>query len=238
MALAENDLRTLEQVAEIAVDVLGQVGDASSPTGGWSSYQTLDRLRPQTILVRRCSPRPAAARRGQGTVRARRQFTDRLGATRSGSSIELFRALVASEARRRIAERRGRDVVTRQAVAPTRDRVDFLTCQQAAARRAAGARSSRWRASWPPDSPPAAAGPPRHASTSGGRCARSMSTGGVPMQPVLRQAAPGPARTRAAVRRVGLGVGLLGLHDAAGAGAARPVQQGAGVRLRQRGWTR
>ncbi|EFE65353.1 LOW QUALITY PROTEIN: conserved hypothetical protein, partial [Streptomyces viridosporus ATCC 14672] len=44
-----------------------------------------------------------------------------------------------------------------------------------------------------------------------------------------------PARAGAAVRRVRLGVRVLRLHDAAGAGAARPVRQGAGVRLRQPG---
>ena len=54
MALAENDLRTLEQVAELAVDALGRVGngiDGSSGQSGFSAYQTLDRMQPQTTLV-------------------------------------------------------------------------------------------------------------------------------------------------------------------------------------------
>ena len=43
MALAENDLRTLEQVAELAVDALGRVGngiEGGTGQNGFSAYQT------------------------------------------------------------------------------------------------------------------------------------------------------------------------------------------------------
>ena len=63
MALADDDSRALEQVAEIAVDLLGEVGDGGA-TGGWSAYQTLERLRPQTLLVQALEGRGGG--QGQG----------------------------------------------------------------------------------------------------------------------------------------------------------------------------
>jgi uncharacterized protein with von Willebrand factor type A (vWA) domain len=64
MAVAENDLRTLEQVAEIAVDLLGRVGTEPNANSGFSAYQTLERLRPQTLLVQ------ALQQRGENRGRA------------------------------------------------------------------------------------------------------------------------------------------------------------------------
>jgi uncharacterized protein with von Willebrand factor type A (vWA) domain len=130
-ALAAGDRETLERLAIEAVDGFGgwgsplversrDLGGGSSPgSDGWSSYQTLDRLRPQTLMAR-----------VRDSVRARQDgaagFTDRLLEDEIRRRIEMFRALVATEARRRVAERRGRDELARRAVAPTADRVDFL----------------------------------------------------------------------------------------------------------------
>ena len=66
MALADDDSRALEQVAEIAVDLLGQVGEGGGATGGWSAYQTLERLRPQTMLVQALEARAGGRGQGQG----------------------------------------------------------------------------------------------------------------------------------------------------------------------------
>lgn len=191
MALAENDLRTLEQVAEIAVDMLGRVGEAG-PTGGWSAYQTLERLRPQTLLVQAMEQRGHGGGRGQGTGQGQGgEFTERLERDEVRQNIDRFRAMVASEARRRTAELRGRDVVTKHAVRVGADRIDFLSANRQqleelgrTVRPLARKLATRLAA--------------RRRKAHRGRIdirrtlRKSMSTGGVPMYPVF--AKPHPAR--------------------------------------------
>lgn len=179
-ALAAGERALLERLAIEAVDGFGGYG--SSPgSDGWSSYQTLDRLRPQTLLARvRDSVRAQAGGAG---------FADRLLEDEIRRRIEAFRALVATEARRRVAERRGRDEIARRAVAPTADRVDFLfagrdrlaelrRAVQPLARKLATRLAARRRR--------AARGTIDLRRTLRG----SLSTGGVPMRPVLRRRRP------------------------------------------------
>ena len=188
MALADDDSRALEQVAEIAVDLLGEVGDGGA-TGGWSAYQTLERLRPQTLLVQALQARSGG--QGQGQQSATPQVTDRLERDEVRRNIDRFRAMVASEARRRTAEQRGREVVTRHAVRPGTDRIDFLSAnrQQLEELRTTVRPLSRKLAT-------RLAARRRRAQR--GRIdirrtlRRSMSTGGVPMKPAF--AKPHPAR--------------------------------------------
>ncbi|SHH58968.1 vWA domain-containing protein [Streptomyces sp. 3214.6] len=179
-ALAANDEAMLGRLAIEAVDGLGGYG--SSPgADGWSSHQTLERLRPQTLLAR---VRDDIRARGSGSG-----FTDRLLEDEIRRRIQAFRALVAGEARRRVAERRGRDEIARRAVAPTADRVDFLyagrdrlaelrrTVQPLARRLATRMAARRRRAS--------------RGTIDLRRTLRgSLSTGGVPMRPVLRRRRP------------------------------------------------
>ncbi|MFD9392730.1 VWA domain-containing protein [Streptomyces sp. NPDC060000] len=179
-ALAAGDEATLARLAVEAVDGLGGYG--SSPgTDGWSSHQTLERLRPQTLLAR---VRDDIRSRGGGSG-----FTGRLLEDEIRRRIEAFRALVAGEARRRVAERRGRDEMARRAVAPTADRVDFLyagkdrlaelrrTVQPLARKLATRMAARRRRAS--------------RGTIDLRRTLRgSLSTGGVPMRPVLRRRRP------------------------------------------------
>ncbi|MEU3782227.1 VWA domain-containing protein [Streptomyces sp900129855] len=179
-ALAANDEAMLGRLAIEAVDGLGGYG--SSPgADGWSSHQTLERLRPQTLLAR---VRDDIRARGGGSG-----FADRLLEDEIRRRIEAFRALVAQEARRRVAERRGRDEIARRAVAPTADRVDFLyagrdrlaelrrTVQPLARRLATRMAARRRRAS--------------RGTIDLRRTLRgSLSTGGVPMRPVLRRRRP------------------------------------------------
>ncbi len=190
MALADDDSRALEQVAEIAVDMLGQVGEGGG-TGGWSAYQTLERLRPQTLLVQALEARGGGQAPGQGLQSATPQVTDRLERDEVRRNIDRFRALVASEARRRTAEQRGREVVTRHAVRPGSDRIDFLSAnrQQLEELRSTVRPLSRKLAT-------RLAARRRRAQR--GRIdirrtlRRSMSTGGVPLKPAF--AKPHPAR--------------------------------------------
>ncbi|MFE3850208.1 VWA domain-containing protein [Streptomyces griseorubiginosus] len=179
-ALAANDEPLMTRLAAEAVDGFGGYGNSPS-SDGWSSYQTLDRLRPQTLLAR-----------VRDDVRGRQGmsgFTDRLLEDEIRRRIEAFRALVAAEARRRVAERRDRDAIARRAVAPTTDRVDFLfagkdrlaelrrTVQPLARKLATRLAARRRRA---------ARGTIDLRRTLRG----SLSTGGVPMKPVLRRRRP------------------------------------------------
>ncbi|MDL5205268.1 VWA domain-containing protein [Streptomyces sp. ALI-76-A] len=184
-ALAANDRALLGRLAAEAVDGLGGYG--SSPgSDGWSSYQTLDRLRPQTLLAR---VRDSVRAQGGGVRGGGVGFADRLLEDEIRRRIEAFRGMVATEARRRVAERRGRDEIARRAVAPTADRVDFLFAGKAQlaelrrtvqplARKLATRLAARRRR--------AARGTIDLRRTLRG----SLSTGGVPMRPVLRRRRP------------------------------------------------
>ncbi|MFJ2813573.1 VWA domain-containing protein [Streptomyces sp. NPDC087294] len=179
-ALADNDVGVMGQLAAEAVEGFGGYG--SSPgADGWSAHQTLDRLRPQTLFAR---VRDELRARGRGAG-----FDGRLMEDEVRGRIEEFRRLVASEARRRVAERRGRDEIARRAVATTPDRVDFLYAgklQLAQLRRAVQplARKLATRL----------AARRRRAARGGIDLRRtlrgSLSTGGVPMRPVLRRRRP------------------------------------------------
>ncbi|MEV0634823.1 VWA domain-containing protein [Streptomyces sp. NPDC050619] len=179
-ALTADDRALLARLAIEAVDGFGGYG-SSPASDGWSSYQTLERLRPQTLLAR---VRDDVRARGGGSG-----FTDRLLEDEIRRRIEDFRGMVAAEARRRVAERRGRDEIARRAVAPTADRVDFLfagkdrlaelrrTVQPLARKLATRLAARRRRA---------ARGTIDLRRTLRG----SLSTGGVPMRPVLRRRRP------------------------------------------------
>ncbi|KUN23706.1 hypothetical protein AQJ23_24195 [Streptomyces antibioticus] len=179
-ALAANDEALLARLAAEAVDGFGGYGSAPG-SDGWSSYQTLDRVRPQTLLAR--------VRADVGARNGSSGFADRLLDDEIRRRIEAFRGLVATEARRRVAERRDRDQIARRAVAPTADRVDFLfagkdrlaelrrTVQPLARKLATRLAARRRRAA--------------RGSIDLRRTLRgSLSTGGVPMRPVLRRRRP------------------------------------------------
>ncbi|GGT38942.1 VWA domain-containing protein [Streptomyces althioticus] len=182
-ALAANDTAALARLAVEAVDGFGGYGGSPGSDGsdGWSSYQTLDRLRPQTLLARVRDE--VRGRDGSGS------FADRLLEDEIRRRIEEFRRLVAAEARRRAAERRGRDEIARRALPPTTDRVDFLLAGkdrlagmrrtvQPLARKLATRLAARRRR--------AARGTVDLRRTLRG----SLSTGGVPVRPVLRRRRP------------------------------------------------
>lgn len=188
MALAEGDLRSLEQVAEVAVDALGQVGTPGTQTAGWSAFQTLDRMQPQTMLVSAMAKRSGAG--GPGGAPAP-DVTSRIERDEVRRLIEAFRQMVAAEARRRTSEVRGRDVVTRHAVRSSTDQIDFLSANRkeleelrAGVRPLARKLATRLAA--------------RRRRARRGRIdvrrtmRRAMGTGGVPLRPVFER--PRPSR--------------------------------------------
>ncbi|MEV6835577.1 VWA domain-containing protein [Streptomyces sp. NPDC051133] len=180
-ALAADDRALMARLAAEAVDGMGGYG--SSPgSDGFSAYQTLDRLRPQTLLAR-----VRADVRGQGDSGA--GFTDRLLDDEIRRRIEDFRRMVGTEARRRVAERRGRDEIARRGVRPTADRVDFLFAdrdQLAELRRAVQPLARKLATRLAARRRRAARGTVDLRRT----LRSSLSTGGVPMRPVLRRRRP------------------------------------------------
>ncbi|MFB7940040.1 VWA domain-containing protein [Streptomyces sp. NPDC056049] len=180
-ALAAGDTALLDRLAAEAVAGFGGYGSGPG-TDGWSSYQTLSRLRPETLLARVRAARTASGREPE--------FGDRLLDEEIRRAIEGFRERVRTEARRRVADRRGRDQVARRAVAATADRVDFLlagreqldelrrTVRPLARKLATRLAARRRRAS--------------RGEIDLRRTLRgSLSTGGVPVRPVLRRRRPG-----------------------------------------------
>ncbi|MBX7548477.1 VWA domain-containing protein [Streptomyces sp. NPDC004232] len=182
-ALAAGDRVSMARLAAEAVDGMGGYG-GSPGSDGFSAYQTLDRLRPQTLLARVRADIRGGSGDGSGDG-----FADRLLDDEIRGRIEQFRRMVGAEARRRVAERRGRDEIARRGVVPTADRVDFLFAgrdQLAELRRAVRPLARKLATRLAARRRRAARG-----SVDLRRTLRSsLSTGGVPMRPVLRRRRP------------------------------------------------
>ncbi|MGW0712781.1 VWA domain-containing protein [Streptomyces sp. NPDC002643] len=223
-ALAADDTAALNQLAAQAVDLLGHYGTPGSD--GWSAHQTLDRLRPQTLLARILAGEAtggpggrgvgsgafgagagfgsgfgagagsyagvgshAGAGAGSGSAMGTGGFTERLDADEIRRRIEDFRDRVRTEARRRVAERRGAELIARRGIAPSADQVDFLIASreqlvelrrtvQPLARKLATRLAARRRR--------AARGRIDIRRT----LRRSLSTGGLPLRPAYRRHRP------------------------------------------------
>lgn len=192
-ALAESDDGALEQLARLAVDRLGRIAGADDR--GWSSFQTLSRLRPATMLTRALELRAGAGGGGGGGPATgqggAQEFTDRLERDEVRRAIDGFTALIEAEARRRSAELRGPEEVFRDWVRPGGEQAEFLTANRRqreqmriAVRPLARKLATRLSA--------------KRRRRRRGRIdirrtlRRSMSTGGVPMHPVY--AKPRPTR--------------------------------------------
>jgi uncharacterized protein with von Willebrand factor type A (vWA) domain len=180
-ALAAGSVRDQQALAQTAVEALGRFGEnGQGAGGGWSAYQTLQRLRPESLLVRVLATLQADDPGFLADVRrdeVRRQIAG-------------FRGMVETEARRRTAELRGRETVSRNAVAPPSDRVDFLTAGRAQL-------ADMRRAIYPLSRKLATRLAARRRRTRRGEIdlrrtlRRSMSTGGVPIKPAYRHRRPG-----------------------------------------------
>ena len=177
-ALAADDRDALRRLAEQALVDLGRLPNEAS-TGTFSAAQALDTLAPQTSLA-------AAMQAGTGTDGP--LFTAAFQREELRSRIGEFRAAVEAEARRRNAEVRGRQRVSRYAVRPSADRTLFILAgpQELAelratigplARKLATRLASRRRHQ-------------RGAIDLRTTLRRSMATGGVPMRPAYRHKPP------------------------------------------------
>lgn len=178
-ALAESDADATQRIAEQTLLDLGRLPNEAS-AGSFSAAQALDALAPQTAIA-------AAMRAGDGTDGP--VFTEAFRREELRSRIGLFRAAVEGEARRRNAEVRGRQRISRYAVRPSADRTLFIL--------AGGSELAELRATIGPLARKLATrlAAKRRRRNRGAidlrsTLRRSMATGGVPMRPAYRLRPP------------------------------------------------
>ncbi|QKW07605.1 VWA domain-containing protein [Streptomyces sp. NA04227] len=151
-ALAENDSGARARLAREAVGAFGRYGSGSG-TDGWSAHQTLSRVQPQILLARVLAAlranrggsggsggaggggEGASGQGGQGGQGGQAgqggragqadQYVDRFEPDEIRRRIEAFRQEVRAEARRRVAERQGREKVAARARSLSADETDF-----------------------------------------------------------------------------------------------------------------
>ncbi|MGW2251133.1 vWA domain-containing protein [Kitasatospora sp. NPDC001660] len=181
-ALAADDRAALAALAGEAIEAFGRYGTGSAPgSDGWSAHQALGRLSPETLLARVL----AALRERNST----QDLSDVVLADEIRRRIQDFRALVAGEARRRVAELRGAERIAERAVAPTADRIDFLAAgrdQLAELRRTVHPLARKLATRLAARRRRAARGQIDLRRT----LRRSLTTGGVPLRPAYRLRRP------------------------------------------------
>ena len=141
-ALAQDDAVALDALAARTLDELGGLADRAT-LAGWSAQQALDALNPQNAVVaaltraRDGGDTPGGSGEGSagsggagggagGSDPSNGRFTDRIDRDEIRARVAAFRRRVETEARRRNAELRGTERISRYAVRPPLDRRDFL----------------------------------------------------------------------------------------------------------------
>ena len=185
--LRDGDEETLRELARAAVDAIGNSGAAGQGVRGqtakpnWSAYQALNALSPDTLLAQILDGLRQEGETDFVSEVRRREIRDR---------IARFRDMIRDDVRRRTAEQRGREQVARTTTPTQPDQVDFLSANAAAlselrrtvhplARRLASRLSVRRKRA------------NRGQLDLRRTLRRSMSTGGVPMNPAHRTRRPG-----------------------------------------------
>jgi uncharacterized protein with von Willebrand factor type A (vWA) domain len=211
--LRDGDQAALAELARAIIDGLGEVGGRGAGTqgqgqgqglgqgqggggsggdspksstrpAGFSAYQALNKVRPETLLAQVLADLRAAREAADSP------FAEEVSRREVRARIASFRRMVTDEARRRGAEIRGREAAARTGVPRQGDRVDFLSAnseqladlrrrvaplaRHLATRLAARRRRAR-----------------RGQIDMRRTLRRSMSTGGVPMHPTYRRPRPG-----------------------------------------------
>jgi uncharacterized protein len=180
-ALAAGDTGAMQALAGAGVGEFGRYGSPGGGMSGWSAYQTLQQVRPDALL-----DRVLAAIRGERGDGLDEAVAEREARARIGR----FNQYVQAEARRRLAELRSRERISRYAVAPQTELVTFTSATrdqladlrrtiQPLSRKLATRLAARRRRA-------------QHGQIDLRRTLRrSLATGGVPMRPALRNRRPG-----------------------------------------------
>jgi len=188
--LRDGDTAALAELARAAVDALGRSGASgtgvrgASAQPGWSAYQALRALSPETLLAQILADLRA------GDTGDESEFADEVRRREIRDRIAAFRRMVTDEVRRRSAEVRGREQVARSAVPTQVEQVEFLSAhaeQLARLRRTVHPLARRLASRLAVRRRHAKRGELDMRRT----LRRSMSTGGVPMRPAFRNRRPG-----------------------------------------------
>ncbi|TLF79230.1 vWA domain-containing protein [Nocardia cyriacigeorgica] len=129
--LAANNLDATTELARRALTELGGYGSGGQGAGasgvvttasgaGWSSYLTLKALRPDDLAER------IVSRMGSATS----EFDTAVHTIEADRRLRAFRAALQTEARIRSAELRGTDYIARRGVESSSDRIDFLGARE------------------------------------------------------------------------------------------------------------
>ena len=204
-ALAAGDERALDELAARVVAELGALANAAT-TGSYSAQQALDSLAPQTAIAGALARMQDAAQDapggsgdgsgGSGGVGSGTNgpasgagFASRFTRDELRSEVTAFRRRVETETRRRNAEARGADRISRYAVRPPAEQTPFLL--------AGPAELDELRSAIQPLSRKLATrlAARRRRSSRGSidvrrTLRRSLSTGGIPIRPALQHASP------------------------------------------------
>ncbi len=115
--LLEGDEDKLRRFAREAVQGLGRA-DSQPGRQSWFSYRVLRQLSPETLMASLLEALLAGQDRGGLAERVARQTL--------GERIRQFQEMVEAEVRRRLAEDRGVEQISKTAVQPLAEQVDFL----------------------------------------------------------------------------------------------------------------
>ncbi|MDT7570781.1 MAG: uncharacterized protein QOE05_955, partial [Actinomycetota bacterium] len=109
-----------DRMRRFARQVVNELGRADSQPGrqSWFSYRVLRQLSPETLMASLLEALLAGQERGGLAERVARQTIN--------ERIRQFQEMVESEVRRRLAEDRGAEQVSKNAVQPLAEQVDFL----------------------------------------------------------------------------------------------------------------
>ena len=204
-ALADHDEAALESLAARVVTELGRLPNEAT-TGGWSSAQALDILAPQTAIAAALARLRDAADgipggsgdgsggsegsgAGSGGAPSGQRFADRFTRDELRAAVAAFRRRVEVETRRRNAEARGAERISRYAVRPPAEQTPFLLAgavEVEELRRTIAPLAKKLASRMAARRRRAARGEIDIRKT----LRRSMSTGGVPMRPALKQRSP------------------------------------------------
>ncbi|MFC7491529.1 MULTISPECIES: VWA domain-containing protein [unclassified Knoellia] len=204
-ALAAGDEQALDELAARVVAELGALANAAT-TGSFSAQQALDTLAPQTAIVGALQRLQDAAEdapggsgdgsggsggsgSGVGGPASGNTFASRFTRDEVRAGVAAFRRRVEAETRRRNAEVRGPERISRYAVRPPAEQTPFLLAGPAELEELRGAIQPLARKL-------ATRLAARQRRASRGRIdvrrtlRRSLSTGGIPIRPALEHASP------------------------------------------------
>jgi uncharacterized protein with von Willebrand factor type A (vWA) domain len=122
-AMAEGDQEALLELVRESVERFGAMPGRPRGMSSWSSYNTLQKLAPDTLVLRLAE----ALVRGSDDREPRSEDLAMLGATRR---VDAMRRMVETDVRRRIAEEKDAEYVARTTLRPSLDQIPFVNARK------------------------------------------------------------------------------------------------------------